>query len=111
VFQLIRRRRSSSVRSHALRAASRFEFRPSRMLYVASLMMVQSLLCSVIFLCCCIAAALVGLVRGSTEGAPAEKSCRVGNGLGNAIASIVRAFWGFIVIVITTLTTLRSKRL
>jgi hypothetical protein len=40
-----------------------------------------------------------------TEGAPAEKSCRVGNGLGIIVASILRTLWGFIVIVITTLTT------
>jgi hypothetical protein len=74
--------------------------------------MVQTLLlCSVLTLCCCVSAAPVGLVRDSTEGAPAEKSCRIGNGLGNIVASILHAFWGFIVNVITTLSTLRSSRL
>jgi hypothetical protein len=59
---------------------------------------IQSLLWSVLTLGCGVAAVPVGLVRDSTEGAPAKKSCRVGNGLGNAIVAIVRAFWGFIVI-------------
>jgi cytosine/uracil/thiamine/allantoin permease len=75
-------------------------------------MVMQSLLLwSVLTLCCGVAAAPIGLVRDYTEGAPAEKSCRVGNGLGIVIAAIVRAFWGFIVIIITTLTTQRSNRL
>jgi hypothetical protein len=76
-------------------------------------MVMQSLLLwSVLTLCCDVAAAPVGLVRDCTEGAPAEKSCRVGNGLGNVVATIVRTFWGFfIVIIITTLTTQRSNRL
>jgi hypothetical protein len=57
-----------------------------------------------------VSVAPVGLVRSATGCAPAEKSCLVGNGLGIDKSPIVAPFWGIIVLVITTVSYLGSKK-